>query len=87
MTDLIITLTLDEAKALLQAAERDVDEYHVDEERAVVERLAKKIEEAEQERSAYDAATKGEVHWAGGQPYQGPSRYSHPGGGEGLQPD
>lgn len=79
MTDVIITLTLDEAKALLKAAERDVDEYHVDQERAVVERLAMKIEEAEQERSAYDAVAKGQVHWAGEQPYQGPSRYSHPG--------
>lgn len=82
MTDLTITLTLDEAKALLQAAERDVDDYHVDQERAVVERLAQKIEEAEQERTAYDAAAKGRVHWAGEQPYQGPSRYSHPGGSE-----
>lgn len=82
MTDLIITLTLDEARALLEAARRDVDEYHVDQERAVVERLAQKIEEAERERSAYDAATKGQVHWGGEQPYQGPSRYSHPGHSE-----
>lgn len=86
MTDLTITLTLDEARALLQAARRDVDQYHVDQERAVVERLAQKIEEAEQERSAYDAAAKGQVHWAGQQPYQGPSRYSHPGGGEEPHP-
>ena len=48
----------------------------------MVERLAQKIEEAEQERSAYDAATKGQVHWGGEQPYQGPSRYSHPGHSE-----
>jgi hypothetical protein len=87
MTDVIITLTLDEAKALLQAAERDVDEYHVDQERAVVERLATKIQEAERERSAYDAAAMGQVHWADEQLYQGPSRYSHPGGGEAPQPD
>ena len=77
MTDLTITLTLDEAKVLLHSAERDFNEYHVERERIVLDRLAKKIEEAEREESAYAAASKGEVHWAREQPYEGPSRYAH----------
>jgi hypothetical protein len=82
MTDVTITLTLEEAKALLHSAERDVNEYHVEAERAVLDRLAKKIEDAEMEELAYDAASRGEAHWAREQPYQGPSRYAHPSGDE-----
>jgi hypothetical protein len=77
MADLTITLTLDEAKILLHSAERDFNEYHVNRERAVLDRLAKKIEEAEKEASGYRAASKGEMHFAGEQLYQGPSRYDH----------
>jgi hypothetical protein len=82
MIDLTITLTLDEAKILLHSAERDFNEYHVNRERAVLDKLAKKIEEAEKEESGYNAASKGEMHWAREQPYQGPSRYAHPSGDE-----
>lgn len=77
MTDLTITLTLEEAKVLLHSAERDFDQYHVGPERAVLDRLAMKIEEAVREESALNAASHGEVHWAPGQLYQGPSRYAH----------
>ena len=80
MTDLTITLTLDEAKTLLHSAQRDFDEYRVNRERAVLDRLAKKIEEAEREESAYNAASTGGVHWDREQPYEGPSRYAHPTG-------
>jgi hypothetical protein len=86
MTDVTITLTLEEAKVLLHSAERDVNEFHVDRERAVLDRLAKKIEEAEQEASAYSAASKGEVPWAE-QIYQGPSRYAHSAGDEVAKPE
>lgn len=82
MIDLTITLTLDEAKVLLRAVERDFDENHLDRERAVLDLLAQKIEEAEKEESAYNAAKKGEVHWASEQLYPGPSRYAHPSGDE-----
>ena len=77
MADLTITLTVEEAKVLLHSAERDFNEYHVNRERAVLERLAEKIEEAEKEASAYNAASKGEMHFAPEQLYQGPSRYAH----------
>lgn len=87
MTDLTITLTVEEAKVLLHSAERDFNEYRVDRERAVLDRLARKIEEAEKEASAYDAASKGEVHFAREQLYQGPSRYSHPTGDEAPERD
>jgi hypothetical protein len=78
MTDLTITLTLDEAKVLLHSAQRDFNEYRVDRERAVLERLAQKIEEAEKEESAYNAASSGGLHWDRETPYEGPSRYAHP---------
>ncbi len=78
MTGLTITLTLDEAKVLLHSAQRDFNEYRVDRERAVLDRLATKIEEAEKEKSAYDEASTGGLHWDREQPYQGPSRYAHP---------
>lgn len=80
MTDVTITLTftLEEAKALLQAAECDVHGHHVDPGRAVVDRLAKKIEEAEMETAAYDAASRGDLGQVREQLYQGPSRYAHP---------
>ena len=87
MTDLTITLTLEEAKVLLHSAERDFSEYHVKRERAVLDRLAEKIEEAEREESAYNAAAKGEMHLAREQLYQGPSRYAHPAGDEVPEPD
>jgi len=80
MTDLTITLTLDEAKVLLHSAQRDFNEYRVDRERAVLERLAEKIEEAEKEESGYNAASTGGLHWDREQPYEGPSRYAHPSG-------
>jgi hypothetical protein len=78
MTHLTITLTLDEAKVLLHSAQRDFNEYRVDRERAVLDRLANKIEEAEKEESAYNAASTGGLHPE--QPYEGPSRYAHPSG-------
>ena len=80
MTDLTITLTLEEAKVLLHSAERDFNQYHVDRERAVLDGLARKIAEAENEESAYKAVSTDEVSWARGHLYQGPSRYAHPTG-------
>ena len=60
MTDLTITLTLDEAKTLLHSAQRDFDEYRVDRERAVLDRLAKKIEETiALTQAMVDAGTRG----------------------------
>ncbi len=78
MTDVTITLTLEEAKVLLHSAERDFYEYRVNREQAVLDRLAKKIEEAEKEASAYILASKGETNLAPERLYQGPSRYEHP---------
>ena len=82
MTHVTITLTLDEAKVLLHAVQRDFDEYRVERERAVIDRLAETIEEAEKEESAYHGAATGGVHWDREQPYEGPSRYAHPAGDE-----
>lgn len=78
MADVTITLTLEEAKVLLHSAERDFNEYRVARERAVLDRLVKKIEEAEREAEAYDLASKGETNWVPERLYQGPSRYEHP---------
>lgn len=87
MTDLTITLTIEEARVLLRSAEPDRNEYDVDRVRVVLDRLTKKIEEAEEEASAYNAAAKGETHWTREQMYQGPSRYAHPAGHELRDPD
>ena len=82
MTDLTITVTftLEEARALLKAAEHDVHGHHADPGRAVADRLAKQIEEAETEAAAYDAAAIGDLGRVREQLYQGPSRYAHPTG-------
>ena len=87
MTHLTITLTLDEAKVLLHSAQRDFNEYRVERERVVLERLAEKIEEVEKEEAAYHAASTAGVHWDREQPYEGPSRYAHPGGDQVPEPD
>jgi hypothetical protein len=78
MIDLTITLTVDEAKFLLHAGERDVAQNLATAQRTVLDRLAAKIEEAEKEESAYNATLQGETHWAREQPYEGPSRYADP---------